>query len=132
MTSLTRAKAHHDKIEAARTGELGTLLAGHKKDVVVARRLAWTPGMVAIYGFFEGPDKPFQTLQLPHPDWYSDYSHGIRLVCATMRVGEAEHLVEEVLADPELCHLLTDLSVDPGPFHVTRYPARSLPDDVAP
>lgn len=132
MTSLQRAKAHNDKIEAARDGELGELLAGHKKDVVVAWRLASTPQHVAIYGFFTARGVPIQSLQMPHPDWYSDYSHGIRLVRDVMTIDGEEHKVEDVLRDPALCSLLTDPRYDPGPYPVTRYPIRPIPDEVSP
>jgi hypothetical protein len=132
MTSLQRAKAHNDKIEAAREGELGELLAGHKKDVVVAWRLASTPHAVAIYGFFNAKGVPYQSLQMPHPDWYSDYSHGIRLVRDTMTIDGEEHKIEDVLTDPALCGILTDPRFDPGPYRVTRYPIRPIPEEVAP
>jgi len=132
MTSLARAMAHHEKIEAAREGDLGELLAGHKKDVVVAWRIAHTPNMVAIYGFFGAGHTPFQSLQLPHPDWYSDYSHGIRLVREVMIVDGEERLVEDVLRDPALHALLTDPQLDKGPYTLTRYPIRPIPEEVAP
>lgn len=133
MTSLRRAKAHHDRIEAVRASSLGDLVAGHKKDVVVAWRLAETPGRVAIYGFFAArTGRPIQSLQLPHPDWYSDYSHGIRLVREVMTVDGEERLVDDVLRDPVLYRLLADPPVDRGPYPVTRYPIRSIPDEVFP
>jgi hypothetical protein len=132
MTSLERAMAHHEKIEAARMGDLGELLAGHKKDVVVTWRIPQTPNMVAIYGFFEANGKPFQPLQMPHPDWYSDYSHGIRLVREVMIVDGEERLVDDVLRDPVLHVLLTDPHVDPGPYAVTRYPVRAIPEEAMP
>ena len=131
MTSLRRAKAHHDRIEAARAGAPGDLLAGHKKDVVVAWRLAQVSEKVAIYGFFAA-SKPIQSLQLPHPDWYSDYSHGIRLVREVMTVDGEERLVDDVLRDPVLHRLLTDPPGDQGPYPVTRYPIREIPDEVCP
>lgn len=131
MTSLRRAKAHHDRIEAARTFAPGELAAGHKKDVVIASRMAETVDRVAIYGFFER-GKAIQSLQLPHPDWYSDYSHGIRLVRDTMLVDGEERLVEDVLRDPVLYRLLADPTVDRGPYAVTRYPIRAIPDEVCP
>lgn len=133
MTSLRRAKGHNDRIEAARTSALGELVAGHKKDVVVASRLAEKPDWVAIYGFFEGGSgRPIQSLQLPHPDWYSDYSHGIRLVRDVMMVDGEERLVDDVLQDPVLYRLLADPVVDSGPYAVTRYPVREIPEEVSP
>ncbi len=108
MVLLPRFRQHNDRIEQNRQGTLGELLAGHKKDVVVTRRLAEIPQKVAIYGFFRADGTPWQPFALPHEDSYADYSHGIRLVVdqATLDGGETRRL-SDVLADPMLAPIVS-------------------------
>jgi hypothetical protein len=61
----------------------GVLVAGHKKDVVIANRLARAPGRVAIYGWHRTNGRAIQSLSTVHGEYYADYSHGIRLVSRT-------------------------------------------------
>lgn len=61
----------------------GLLVAGHKKDLVIANRLARAPGRVAIYGWHRSNGAPIQPLSTVHGEYYADYSHGIRLVSRT-------------------------------------------------
>src|SRR5439155_18545018 len=72
---------HNSIIEEQREGkELGLLVGGHKKDVVISNRLKEKPNRVAIYGWHKLDGKPIQPLYVGHGDFYADYSHGIRLV----------------------------------------------------
>ena len=87
---------------------LGALVAGDKKDVVIAAKLSGTPGKVAIYGWHQANGKPIQPLYTGHADFYADYSHGIRLVQLTLGVNGVVKTVPEVLADAALCGLLSD------------------------
>ncbi|MFW5881139.1 MAG: hypothetical protein ACOCTP_01295, partial [Roseicyclus sp.] len=64
-------------------GRQGVLVAGHKKDLVIANRLARNRGRVAIYGWHRGQGDPIQPLSTVHGADYADYSHGIRLVSRT-------------------------------------------------
>ena len=48
-------------------------------------------------------------------DWYVDYSHGIRLVKQQMIVDGVPMSVADVLADPNLCVLLSDEGVVTNP-----------------
>lgn len=107
---------HHQKVEAKRKPfPLGALTAGHKKDVVISNRLLASPARVAIYGWHWTTGKPIQPLSTVHEHSYADYSHGIRLVDATVIVdGVAKPLVE-VLKSPVLHKLLSDEGVMPAP-----------------
>ena len=101
--------AHNDIIESQRKGkELGLLVAGHKKDIVLSNRLKEKPDRVAIYGWHKPDGKPIQPLYVGHVDWYVDYSHGIRLVRRTVTVDGKPRPIDDVLRDPGLYKCLTD------------------------
>ena len=117
----------HNEIVRAARGEAkpaGALVAGHKKDVVIANKLFATRGKVAIYGWHKPDGKPIQPLYTGHTASYADYSHGIRLVSRRMFVDGVTKTIEEVLADPKLAPLLSN----EGVMLRTRY----LPADFAP
>jgi hypothetical protein len=113
LESFRRFVQHNEEIEDHRkVGSLGDLLAGHKKDIVLTRRLQDHPRRLALYGFFwQGrPLQPLDTsltVELPHDDVYVDYSHGVRLVGRVMVIGEERARVEDVLADPQRCALVS-------------------------
>ena len=86
----------------------GTLIAGTKKDVVITNRLIEKPTGVAIYGWHKLTGKPIQPVYTGHINTYVDYSHGIRLIRNTIKVGDNEMTIAEVLADPSLSVLLSD------------------------
>lgn len=96
----------------------GTLISGHKKDVVLSERLAQRPDKVAIYGWHQANGKPIQPLSTVHEASYADYSHGVRLVSDQVKVDGQWRPLAEVLADPNLAPLLSA----EGPMHVTRVP----------
>jgi hypothetical protein len=104
--------------EQLTTFPLGTLVAGHKKDVVISNKLLATHGKVAIYGWHKLDGKPIQPLYCGHADFYADYSHGIRLVQLKLIVNGVERTIPEVLADPALAGLLSD----EGPILKWKYP----------
>jgi hypothetical protein len=113
--------AHNRLIEEAIATEprgRGVLVAGHKKDVVLTSRLATQAGRVAIYGMNQPDGSPLQVLSLVHILEYFDYSHGVRLISASMRVDGQERAVRDVLRDPALAGLISD----EGPFELPRYP----------
>ena len=101
---------HQEKIEEQRNTigcNLGDLIAGHKKDVVLTNRLIKQPEKIAIYGWHNGVDEPIQSLSTVHENRYADYSHGIRLVWQTVLIdGEARSIIG-VLGDPHLAPVLT-------------------------
>ena len=108
---------------------LGALAAGHKKDVVISRRLAVATNNIAIYGWHRTNGVPIQPLFLGHAWWWVDYSQCIRLVSNTMLVNGREKRVAEALADPKWCSLLSDEGVVANARYRTNF---SLPDRFAP
>lgn len=97
--------------------ELGALVAGHKKDVVISCRLTNSPGKVAIYGWHQTNGKPIQPLYLGHVWGWVDYSQCIRLVHEEVIVNNQITTLSKALADPGL-----GLFSDEGPFLAPRYP----------
>lgn len=92
----------------------GTLIAGHKKDVVTSAATPMNPGREAIYGWHQSNYKVIQDLSFKHDTAYSDYSHGARMVLKKGYLDSVEVELADVLADPELCSLISD----EGPFRL--------------
>ena len=117
--------ARHNEIVSAERGQRppGTLVAGHKKDVVIANRVFAMRGKVAIYGWHKLDGKPIQPLYTGHTASWVDYSHGIRLVSRRMTVDGVATTIDAVLADPKRAPLLSN----EGVMLRTRY----QPADVA-
>jgi hypothetical protein len=114
----------HQIIEDQRRGKPGGLLvAGIKKDVVITNRLKEKPNRVAIFGWHKLDGKAIQPLYVGHVDTYVDYSHGTRLVSNEMDVDGRPTTVRAVLADPDLCGLLSD----EGPIVPATYPPATQP-----
>jgi hypothetical protein len=109
------------RLEALSANPLGTLVAGHKKDVVITPQLIDAPGKVAIYGWHRKDGQPIQRLYLGHTASWVDYSHGVRFVAREMMVNGAPTTYEAVLVDPALCALLSD----EGPITHPRYAEES-------
>jgi hypothetical protein len=109
---------HHRIIEEQLRGTpRGTLVAGHKKDIVVTRRLLETPGRVAIFGWHKPSGEPIQPLSLVHGETYVDYSHGVRPLARRVEVDGRVVDFEKALRDP----LLHPLFSDEGPLEMARY-----------
>jgi len=124
MSSTDYYRRHNEMIEAqARAGAVapGSLVSGHKKDVVVTNLLARTPGRIAIYGWQRPGGTPIQPLSTVHGACYEDYSHGIRLVGEMAWENGGLRPVRDMLQDPVKAQVLSDegpLSVfagDPQP-----------------
>jgi hypothetical protein len=96
---------HHLIIEGQRKGKKG-LIAGIKKDVVSSGKI--TGRNVVIYGWHLLNGKPIQPLYGGHINWYADYSHGIRLVSRTIKIGGRRMDYREVLSHPVYRRLLSD------------------------
>ncbi len=110
MGSMATIQAHNDWISAQRYlyGDQEVLTAGHKKDIVVSRRLYQQTDRIAIYGWQNIRDgEPIQPLSLWHGERYADYSHGIRLVARWVLVDGEIMPLSQVLADPKLAGLLS-------------------------
>lgn len=109
MRSSSYYLAHSRRIDQQLGGHpLGLLLAGHKKDLVLTRRLAGRPDREAIYGWHRPDGRPIQPLSTVHRADYADYSHGVRLVSETMLVDGEPKSVYDVLETPSLAGLLSD------------------------
>ncbi len=111
MTSTSYYRRHNALIEEqsqARGFSLGTLVSGHKKDVVLTNRLNWIPGRIAIYGWHRGSGAPIQPLSTVHGADYADYSHGIRLVSQMALLDGRELPINGIMRDPWLAKIVSD------------------------
>ena len=111
------AMVRTQRMQQAAAHPLGSLVAGHKKDVVLSNRLTNAPGKVAIYGWHRPDSKPIQPLYTGHADTWVDYSHGIRLVHQTAEINGKPRPLDEALRDPRFAALLSD----EGPLASVRY-----------
>ena len=108
MRSIGYYLGHQRFIEEQRAGApLGALTAGHKKDVVITKRLSRDRGRIAIYGWHRPTGKPIQPLSTVHGARYADYSHGVRLVHPSVWLDGEPRLLVELLADPRLSALVS-------------------------
>jgi hypothetical protein len=112
MTTVAVFARHNALVQAARKAwidqfPLGTLVAGNHKDVVITARLTVPSRQVAIYGWHQTNGVPIQPLYTGHRATWVDYSQGIRLVQRALTVNGRPATLPEVLADPQLCQLLS-------------------------
>ncbi|WP_209425118.1 hypothetical protein [Pararhodobacter sp. SW119] len=111
MESTDYLLRHNATLEAQRNragAAAGTLIAGHKKDLVLTNRLATRPGRVAIYGWHHRDGRPIQPLSTVHGAGYADYSHGVRLIGGTAFVDGRATDLRALLADPRYAGILSD------------------------
>jgi hypothetical protein len=130
MTSTAYFVRHNEMVQAQRsTADLppAALTAGHKKDLVISRKLWSTPGRVAIYGWHRGAEAPIQPLSTVHGARYADYSHGVRLVSTTAFVDGKPMSIFELMRDRRLAALLSD----EGPLDGLPQALRTLADSGA-
>lgn len=123
MTTVPVFIQHEDLVDAQVAGkqgalDLGALVAGHKKDVVLSNRIASKADKVVIYGWHWLTGSPIQPLYSGHVNWYADYSHGVRSVLESCEVNGERMKISEILRDKDLYVLLSDES---GPMPLTRY-----------
>jgi len=117
MRSTDYYWTHNELIEDqahAIGAQLGELISGDKKDVVMSNRLAMHLGRIAIYGWHRGAGQPIQPLSTVHGANYADYSHGIRLVSEWAMIDGKLRLVRDILHDPSTAAALSD----EGPIRV--------------
>lgn len=111
MLSTARFVAHSsivDKMFEEKGIQHGTLVAGHKKDVVLTNRLVTKQKQVAIYGWHKANGQPIQPLSLIHENTYCDYSHGIRLVSNVCKVDGVVDDLRDVLQSKETCKVVSN------------------------
>jgi len=119
MNSIATIRAHNDWIAAQRYlyTDQSALTAGHKKDIVVSRRLYKMQDRIAIYGWQNIRDgEPIQPLSLWHGERYADYSHGIRMVAPWVLVDGELVPLPQVLNDSRLARSLSH----EGPLDLNR------------
>ena len=110
MTSTKYYTQHNYLVERQRRikgAALGSLMAGHKKDLVLTKRLNEKPGRVAIYGWHYPNGKNIQPLSLVHGAEYADYSHGVRLVSTTVYIDGKPRDLYNLLEDTKLASLIS-------------------------
>jgi len=103
MRSMDYSLRHRDRI-AQRLPRFarGLLVAGHKKDLVLTRKLLRRRERVAIYGWHRPDGTPIQPVSTWHGASYADYSHGVRLVSEDVIVDGQPMSLYDALADPVL------------------------------
>jgi hypothetical protein len=110
MRSTFYYRAHDQKIkeQCLLSGiPPGELVSGHKKDVVIANRMAQKKDRIAIYGWHQCAGAPIQPLSTVHDSCYADYSHGIRLVSDVVWIDGKPQSIYDVLEDPKLAKVLS-------------------------
>lgn len=105
MTSTAYLLRHNATIQQQLHGR-GGLVAGDKKDVVMASRLGHAPGRVAIYGWHRSLHSPIQPVSTVHQASYADYSHGIRLVSRTAYLNGRAVDIDDLLTSSRYAYLL--------------------------
>jgi hypothetical protein len=148
QTSTAAYLEHSEAIQARMKDaglKLGALVAGHKKDVVISRRLLTDVNKIAFHGFYDSKGYPHEpcyenpehapkptcdkdTATLAHSRRFSDYSQGVRLVNSWMIVNGEKKRVADVLADKNLSLLISN----EGPIAPPRIPDTSRPSAAAP
>jgi hypothetical protein len=103
---------HHEIIEdqrkVAKPGDLGGLVSGIKKDLVLSNRLEEKTNRVAIYGWYKLDGKPIQPLNVSHVSWYVDYSHGARLIKRQIEIDGKPRDLRMALISEKWSALLSD------------------------
>src|SRR5262245_43557646 len=143
QTSSAAYLEHSEAIQAKmKTAGIaaGELVAGHKKDVVIAKRLHADQEKIAFHGFYDPAGYPHEPCYensagrpqpscnkesptLAHSRRFSDYSQGVRLVHPWMVVNGERKMVADVLADPDLSSLIST----EGPIVPARIPRTTKP-----
>jgi hypothetical protein len=109
---------HHEIIEGQRAdNQLGLLLVGIKKDIVLTPRIFERPNRLAIYGWRQPDGRPIQPLTIVHSNRYVDYSHGVRLVRDEIRVDGRTMRIRDLLVDDDSCALVSDEGVINPPHY---------------
>lgn len=111
MTTVPVFNEHNKLIEEQRIPigkPLTSLIAGHKKDIVITNRLSEVPEKLFIYGWHYTNGSPIQPLSGAHDVNYVDYSHGVRMVNKDIMVNGSLLKVKDILQDASKYTLLSD------------------------
>lgn len=130
MTTVPVFAAHNAIIESERKllgKPLSSLIAGHKKDIVITNRLTEVPEKLFIYGWHYPDDTPIQPLSGAHSINYVDYSHGVRLVNDEVLVDGAVKSIKSLLRDATLYKIFSD---EQGAMTKVEYTVPSEPGGV--
>jgi hypothetical protein len=135
MTTIPVMFTHNTMVREQRGTHLqqhpqGTLVAGHKKDVILSNRIynQPPPGRVVIYGWHYTSGSPIQPVYSGHSETYADYSHGIRAVRDTVLLNGQPMHIRSVLQHPSLHELISDEGPVPMPFYPLET-TRRVPDN---
>ena len=123
MTTIPVFRIHNQLIYEQRSNnlenhQLGVLVAGHKKDVIISNHINNQPEKVLIYGWHQLNGDPIQPIYSGHAIWYADYSHGIRLAYNECIINEDKFIITEILKNNEFYYFLSD---EIEPMGVTEY-----------
>ncbi len=112
--------------------QLGELISGDKKDLVVTNLLSFNPGKIAIYGWHRSVGKPIQPLSTVHGAFYADYSHGIRLISDTILINGKRLSIYDALRDPLLAKILSYEGPIPNPWGSSSLPTLQASSPATP
>lgn len=110
MRSTAYLKDHNEWIKERQGFDFydNPIISGHKKDLVVSKRLLTLRHKLAIFGWHNlGNGAAIQPQSLWHGEFYVDYSHGIRFVSPKAELDGKEISLAKVLNDPELAPLIS-------------------------
>lgn len=105
---------HNNALKAlykARGYHFGQFISGLKKDLVLTCFIDSNPDYannIAIYGWHHPDGHPQQPLFLRHANFYSDYSHGTRLIWNEVLIDGKSYDLEQLMHDPQLYVLVSD------------------------
>ena len=121
MSSTERLVKHNQMVQDsfnAAGGQLGQLVSGHKKDVVITNQLSHPCKTVSIYGWIHKNGTVIQGLNaVSHSVDYYDYAHSIRLININVIVDGNDMFLKDVFKDPALCGLVSDEGAITSPFY---------------
>lgn len=103
LKALYKAKGYH----------FGQFISGLKKDLVLSwyqDRIPAYSHNIAIYGWHHPDGHPQQPIFLRHADFYSDYSHGTRLIWKEILIDGKPYDLDAVMHDINLFRLVSDES----------------------
>ena len=112
-STVAKFVEHNTAIEQQRIsagGELGDLVGGIKKDVVISNLILdpTRPDHVCIYGWHQLNGIPIQPLTNIHGNFYVDYSHGIRFLNSQIVVDSSLTTIQNILKEQDTYKILSN------------------------